>query len=147
MPQNNEWFTVPAAGDDGKTVIVTGRLDVDKFRSRPRNSIRVEVSMPYTPEGPLGFPDDATAKLLEEATEAMLAQLKGKNTAIMTGIFTGAGRRDWIFYTFSTEVFGAFLNRALAELPVLPLEIYAENDPTWGAYDEMLTVAEGSTAE
>lgn len=132
---------MPACGADGKTIIVTGRLDVEKFRSRERNNIRVEVSMPYTPAGELGFPDEATSDLLDKATEAMQAALKGKNTAIMTGIYTGGGRRDWIFYTFSTEVFGTFLNRALAELPTLPLEIYAENDPVWAEYDEMLAVA------
>ena len=136
-----EWFTMPAVDADGKTIIVTGRRDVDKFRSKERYCIRVEVSMPYTPAGELGFPDEPTAELLDNATEAMQAELKGKNTAIMTGIYTGAGLRNWIFYTFSTDVFGSFLNRALAKLPTLPLEIYAENDPDWAEYDEMMSVA------
>ncbi len=147
MADKNNWFTVPAVDDDGMTIIVTGRLDVDQYRAKSRNSIRVEVSMPYTPAGELGFPDDATAELLERATDAMQAALKGKNTALMTGIFTGAGRRDWVFYTFSTDVFGSYLNRALADLPVLPLKIYAENDPGWEAYEEMLTVGEGARSE
>lgn len=94
--------------------------------------------MPYEAAGPLGFPDEATAELLDQATEAMLAELKGKTTAIMTGIYTGAGQRNWIFYTFSTEVFGSYLNRALASLPTLPLKIYAETTPTGPEYDEML---------
>lgn len=145
MAEKNEWFTVPAVADDGRTIIVTGRRDVESYRRRERNSIRVEVSMNYEPEGPLGFPDEATSDLLEKATDAMQAALKGKNAALMTGIFTGAGRRDWVFYTFSTEVFGSFLNRALAELPVLPLTIYAENDPEWAAYDEMCSIAEGAS--
>ena len=134
----NDWFTTPADDGNGHTIIVTGRLDVDKFRSRERNNIRVEVTMPYTPAGPLGFPDEATSELLDRATEAMQAELKGKTTAIMTGIYTGAGERNWLFYTFSTDAFGGFLNRALAELPLLPLQIYAENDPDWAEYDEML---------
>lgn len=134
----NDWFTTPADDGNGHTVIVTGRLDVEKFRSRPRNSIRVEVTMPYTPDGPLGFPDEATAALLDQATEAFHKELKGKNTAILTGIYTGAGERNWVFYTFSTDVFGSFLNRALSELPTLPLRIYAENDSDWAEYDEMM---------
>ena len=77
----------------------------------------------------------------------MQAELKGKTTALMTGIFTGAGQRDWVFYTFSTDVFGSYLNRALAKLPLLPLEIYAENDPELAAYDEMLSVAEGASLD
>lgn len=138
MAEKDDWFTAPATDDAGHTIIVTGRLDVASFRAKPKYSIRVEVTMPYTPEGELGFPDEATSKLLEEATEAMAAALKGKNTAIMTGIYTGAGERNWVFYTFSTEVFGKFLNYALAPLPQLPLSIYCENDPDWAEYDEML---------
>lgn len=140
MSEKNEWFTTPAVDDNGNTIIVTGRLDVDSYRSRERNNIRVEVTLPYTPAGPLGFPDDSTAELLDTITESFHANLKGKNTALLTGIFTGGGERNWVFYTFSTESFNGFLNRSLSELPMLPLSIYAENDPEWAAYDEMLQV-------
>lgn len=136
----NEWFTFPASDDDGRTVIVTGRLDVEKYRSRERNSIRVEVTLPYTPEGEFGFPSEKDAELLEKITEAFEEALKGKNTALLTGIYTGSGERNWVFYTFSTEVFGSFLNRTLAPFPTLPLKIYAENDPEWAEYDEMRTI-------
>ena len=137
MAEKDIWLTYPTVDDAGNTIIVTGCTDVDKFRSRPKYSIRVEVTLPYTPEGPLGFPDDATAATLEEITASFETLLKGKNTAILTGIYTGAGERNWVFYTFSTEVFTSFLNKALAPFPVLPLSIYAENDPDWAEYDEM----------
>lgn len=137
MSEKDQWLTYPTVDDDGKTIIVTGCTDVDKFRSRERNNIRIEVTMRYKPEGVLGFPDDDTSRLLEEVTQTFEDNLKGKNTAILTGIYTGAGERNWVFYTFSTEVFGKFLNRVLAPFPLLPLEIYAENDPEWAEYDEM----------
>lgn len=136
----DEWFTFPATDDNGRTIIVTGRVDVDKYRSRERNSIRVEVTMPYTPEGDLGFPGEKDAEMLEKITDAFEEGLKGKNTALLTGIYTGAGERNWVFYTFSTDVFGTFLNRTLAPFPLLPLKIYAENDPDWAEYDEMRAV-------
>ncbi len=136
----NEWFTFPASDDEGRTIIVTGRIDVGKYRSRERNSIRVEVTLPYTPEGELGFPGEQDAEMLEKITEAFEEALKGKNTALLTGIYTGAGERNWVFYTFSTEVFGSFLNRTLAPFPPLPLKIYAENDPEWAEYDEMRAI-------
>lgn len=136
----DEWFTFPATDDNGHTIIVTGRVDVDKYRSRERNSIRVEVTLPYTPEGNLCFPGEKDAELLEKITDAFEEGLKGKNTALLTGIYTGAGERNWVFYTFSTDVFGSFLNRTLAPFPLLPLKIYAENDPDWAEYDEMRAV-------
>ncbi len=137
MSEKDQWLTYPTVDDEGNTIIVTGCTDVDKFRSREKYCIRVEVTMRYTPDGPLGFPDEATSHCLEEVTQAFEDNLKGKNTAILTGIYTGAGERNWIFYTFSTDVFGKFLNRALASFSLLPLDIYAENDPEWAEYDEM----------
>ena len=80
--------------------------------------------------------------MLEKITESFEAQLKGKTTAVMTGIYTGGGERNWVFYTFSTQTFNGFLNRSLAEFPLLPLKIYAENDPDWAEYDEMLKAVE-----
>lgn len=137
MAEKDDWLTFPTVDEQGNTIIVTGRLDVAKYRSRERNSIRVEVTLPYTPAGELGFPDEETARLLEEITDSFEAHLDGKNTALLTGIYTGAGERNWVFYTFSTESFNGFLNRALAAFPLLPLNIYAENDPEWAEYDEM----------
>lgn len=138
---DDNWFTVPTVDDNGATVIVTGRLDVSGYRSRPRNCIRVSITMRYTPGGPLGFPDDTTAELLEKITDAFHKELRGKNTALLTGIYTGGSERNWVFYTFSTDAFNGFLNRALAPFPLLSLDISAENDPDWNEYDEMRSVA------
>ena len=56
---------------------------------------------------------------------------------VMTGIYTGDGQRDWIFYTKSLPVFNTVLNRALQELPALPIVIEAYADPDWEEYSEM----------
>ena len=68
-------------------------------------------------------------------------------SAMMTGIYTGEGRRDWVFYTLSTNIFGRKLNEALASLPLLPISIYCENDPSWGEYDEMKSLSEINASE
>lgn len=145
MAEKDIWITVPTVDEDGNTIIVTACTDVAKFRSKPKYNIRVEVTLPYTPEGQLGFPDKETSELMDSITQAFEANLKGKNTAIMTGIYTGGGQRNWVFYTFSTQVFTSFLNAALRDMPQLPLQIYAENDPDWAEYDEMrqITAMEG----
>ena len=142
MAEKETLITVPTVDDEGRTIIVTANLDVARFRSKDRYNLRVEVTLPYTAAGELGFPDDATAEMLEKITESFEAHLKGKTTAVMTGIYTGGGERNWVFYTFSTQTFNGFLNRSLAEVPLLPLKIYAENDPDWAEYDEMLKAVE-----
>ena len=137
MTEKDDIITAPATDDNGNTIIVTAFTNMAKFRSKPKYSIRVEISLPYSADS-LGFPDAKDAELLETITTNFEKLLKGKNTAVLTGIYTGAGERNWMFYTFNTDIFNRFLNHALAELPLLPLRIIAENDAEWAEYDEML---------
>lgn len=133
-----EVFTAPTESNDGRLVMVTGRTDVAKFRSNPRFTIRVEVSWVYNDAPDANMPDEKDAEIMEIATDNFNRILDKDPVAVLTGIYTGAGRRDWVFYTASTNIFNKKLNEALADLPLLPLQIYAENDPAWAEYDEMI---------
>ena len=136
MAENGEWWTAPTDSDNGRLIMVTGRRDVKKFRDNPRFNIRVEVRWKYDGDAS-GMPDKATSTLMEEVQEALTTTFAKDPVAVMTGIFTGDNQRDWIFYTLSTHIFGRKLNEALEKFPLLPLEIYCENDAEWLGYDEM----------
>ncbi|MDE6263612.1 MAG: DUF695 domain-containing protein [Paramuribaculum sp.] len=131
-----EWWTAPAEGNDGRLVMVTGRRDVKKFRENPRFDKRVEVSWKYE-SGPDGMPNREDSEMMDEVQQRLTECFEKDPVAVLTGIYTGDGERNWVFYTLSTNIFGRKLNDALETLPVLPLEIYAENDPDWNEYDEM----------
>lgn len=132
-------WTAPAESEDGRLIMVTGRSDVKKFRENPRFKIRVEVVWPYSTAPDAGMPSDADAEIMGEATERFEAIFEKDPVAVLTGIFTGAGERTWVFYTLSTNIFNKKLNEAFEPFPLLPLQISAENDPDWEAYDEMAT--------
>ena len=85
-----------------------------------------------------GMPHDDTARTMETVTEALQDTLKRDPVAVMTGIYTGAGERNWVFYTVSLKAFQAALNNALRGIPQqLPLSFHAEEDPGWEEYREM----------
>lgn len=133
-----EWLTAPADSEDGtELIMVTGRTDIAKFRDNPRFNIRVTVSWRY---GQSGMPDTDTSLTMQKVTELLATEFKKDPVAVLTGIYTGAGVRDWVFYTLSLPIFGRKLNEQLAALPLLPLEISAESDPDWLEYAEMRTV-------
>lgn len=136
MAKESEWWTAPAQAEDGRLIMVTGRKDVERFRSNPRFSIRVEVTWPYYGDTD-GMPDKSTSEQMEKTQEALESVFAKDPVAVLTGIYTGAGERNWVFYTLSTNIFGRKLNEALVDFPVLPLKIYAENDPDWNEYAEM----------
>ncbi|MGM9872676.1 MAG: DUF695 domain-containing protein [Muribaculaceae bacterium] len=136
MPEIGEWWTAPAIADDGRDMMVSGRSDVATFRRNPKFKIRIEIVWAYDAL-PNGMPCDADAETMGQATDNLLEILHKDPVAVMTGIFTGAGERTWVFYTLSTNIFQKKLNEALADMPLLPLQITAENDPDWEAYQEM----------
>lgn len=130
------WWTSPTESESGRLIMVTGRKDVESFRSNPRFNIRVEVTWKYDGDS-TGMPDVKTAELMEQVQDALQKEFHKDPVAVLTGIFTGDNQRDWIFYTLSTHIFGRKLNEILADFPLLPLTIYAENDPDWDEYAEM----------
>ncbi len=131
-----KWWTCPLEDDEGHLIMVTGRSDVEKFRNNPRFTIRVEINLPYTATAD-GMPDNSSAEMLEKVLEALKDELRKDPVAVLTGVYTGAGVRTMVFYTLSTTIFNKKLNAALADMPLLPLEITAENDPEWFEFQEM----------
>ena len=136
-----QWWTSPLESEDGRLIMVTGRADVQRFRENPRFSIRIDITLPYDSR-PDGMPTDAAAETIETVLENIRAELDKDPVAILTGIYTGAGERNMVFYTLSTHIFNKKLNLALADLPLLPLTITAENDPDWAEYTEMRSLSE-----
>lgn len=116
--------------------MVTGRKDVKKWMDNPKFNIRVEVTWRYSGDAS-GMPDVATSTLMGQVQEALTGCFAKDPVAVLTGIYTGDDERNWIFYTLSTHIFGRKLNECLSEFPVLPLEIYCENDTEWLEYKEM----------
>lgn len=134
--ESGSWWTAPTESESGRLIMVTGRKDIDNFRSNERFKIRIEVTWKYEGDEN-GMPDTATSQLMEEAQNALQNEFHKDPVAVLTGIFTGDYQRDWIFYATSTHIFGKKINKALADFPQLPISIYAENDPEWQEYDEM----------
>ncbi|MBD5200676.1 MAG: DUF695 domain-containing protein [Bacteroidales bacterium] len=127
------WWTYPAVADNGKTIIVTARDGMQPLIDKGKHRYRIDVDWDYTPL-PDGMPSDEDAKLMGEATDAMIETFAKDPVAVMTGIYTGDGRRTWVFYAKSLGVFGNVFNRALADLPQMPLLIEASEDPGWEEY-------------
>ncbi len=141
MTEYGEWWTAPAEGPEGQLIMVTGRRDIDTFRKNPKFNIRVEITWTY-PSDSTGMPDAGTSELMEKVQEALQEAFRKDPVAVLTGIYTGAGERNWVFYTLSTHIFQRKLNEALAQFELLPLSISAENDPDWAEYAEMREASE-----
>ena len=137
MRLSDEWFTAIAESVDGdETVFVSGRYGIDEFIASGKFRERAEVTWRYNDKGK-GMPDDTTAELMEQVLEVIKRAMETNKLAILTGVYTGAGERNMVFYTRNIPAFGNTLNEALATFELLPLSIYTEKDSEWSEYAEM----------
>lgn len=130
------WWSAPAEAENGRTVMVTGRDYMDDIIAKGKYNFLVRVGWNYNAL-PDGMPEEGDAELMGKATDALLDAFKQDKVAYLTGIYTGDGRRDWIFYTKNLAIFGKVFNRALEDLDQMPLEIEAEEDSGWEEYLQM----------
>jgi len=137
MKIQDRWWTAPAESDTGKLVMVTGRDCVDKAMDSGKYIDRIEITWHYEGDA-TGMPDDETSEKMQEVTEALQAEFKADPVAVMTGIYTGDGQRNWVLYTRNPLIFNKVLNKALGKFDeTFPIVIYAERDPEWSEYSEM----------
>lgn len=141
MSEELDWWTSPTESESGRLIMVTGRKDVEKFRSSGKYKIRVEITWKYEGNA-AGMPDEPTATVMEAVQDALENAFKKDPVAVMTGVYTGDDERNWVFYTLSVHIFGKKINEALAPFDLLPISIYTENDPDWCEYDEMRAASE-----
>ncbi|MEG1574074.1 MAG: DUF695 domain-containing protein [Bacteroidales bacterium] len=134
MKLTDEWFTAMAEDDNSATIIICGRDDIDAFRTSGKFKERLEVSWQYAVSG---MPTEEVAKQMEEMEELLRKGAEKDKLAILTGIYTGGGKRVWVFYSRHTGAFGEMLNTALSGFELLPITIYSEKDPDWDDYAEI----------
>lgn len=132
----NEWWTAPAESEDGQLIMVTGRSGLEQVKATGVFVYRIEVNWAYKPDDK-GMPDYATSRLMEQVTDAFEAEFSKDPVAVNTGIYTGAGERNWVFYCRSLHIFQRKINTILAPFETLPLTFHAEEDPEWAEYAEM----------
>ncbi len=133
---SNDWWTAPAEGENGSLILVTGRRAMDNVIETGVYRYRVEVTWHYDSDGK-GLPQFADSKVMEEVTDALNESLDRDPVAVMTGIYTGDGQRNWVFYTRSLNIFQRKFNEVMSPFPTLPLQFEAEEDPDWQEYHEM----------
>lgn len=138
MQLSDKWFTALSENEDGSYTFISGRSDIEEFVKSGKMKERLEVTWTYVADEK-GLPaDDHEAEVMEAVENRLRTAMEKDKLAILTGIYTGQGKRDWIFIARNTAAFGERLNDALAGLPQLPITIYAEQDPDNDEYKSLL---------
>lgn len=133
---STDWWTAPAEAENGNLILVTGRRNMQNVRDTQKYIYRLEMTWTYEADAK-GMPDLETSTLMEKVQDAIEDCFMKDPTAVVTGIYTGDGLRNWVFYARSLHIFQRKINEVLSTFPELPLSFHAEEDPNWEEYDEM----------
>lgn len=114
------------------------RKHIAEHLNKGRYPIRVDISWEYAPTR-TGMPPAAIEADWETFEESLIPNLERNNLALLTYYITGQNRRLWSFYTRNLKAFERTLNNATENLPLYPLNIYAEEDLDRLALQEVLT--------
>lgn len=131
-----DWWTSPAESESGELIMVTGRRNMECVMNEGKFKYRAEIIWSYEGDK-MGMPDIKTSTLMEEVQDALQKEFIKDPVAYLTGIYTGANERDWVFYTLSTNIFQKKINEALMQFDILPLKFKVVEDPLWDEYREM----------
>lgn len=134
MQASNEWF-VADAENEGKPLIVRGRLFLDTLRLSGRFTTRIALVWQYDGDSK-GLPTDKETRGLDLLNEQLRQALEEQEEAVLTAIFIGNRAARYEYYGTSAEIFGRVVGQAFANYPPLPIQIGAENDPEWKHYIE-----------
>ena len=136
MKLSNEWFTALSEDEAGHLVTVSGRDELTEFIKSGKFKERAEITWKYEGDDK-GMPEDELAEKMETVQETLRKAMEKDKLSILTGVYTGAGEKVWVYYTRTVRVFGERLNEALAPFELLPISIYTEVDPEWEEYLDM----------
>lgn len=134
MQVSNEWF-VADAENEGKPLIVRGRLFLDTLRQSGRFATRIALVWQYGGDGK-GLPTDKETQGLDLLNEQLRQALEEQEVAVLTAIFIGNRAARYEYYGTSAEAFGRVVEQAFANYPPLPIQIGVESDPEWKHYIE-----------
>lgn len=113
------------------------RNEMPQALAEGKYPIRVDMKWGYEGDKS-GMPSEALMEQITALEEALIPALEKNNLALLAYQVTGEEERLWCFYTRNLNAFQETLNEALSELPLFPLEFYAEEDLEGEAFDEVI---------
>lgn len=137
MKKENEWFAGESEAD-GKQIITRGRLFLNPDDQCKTYPTRLEVQWLYKGDEK-AMPTTDEEEVIDMLMNRLTTCLEQGGVALLTTVHIGAQQAVYSYYTRNVDEAVEVLERTFAKLPQLPINIGAENDPTWSDYREVLT--------
>ena len=134
-PVTDEW-QVSEGQHSGNRLITSFRTGARGIVGSPRYTIRIGIAVPFLAPDPEGMPtSDELGQLV--AFEDAVTERAG-DQAVLVGVITTGGMREFVLYTGSGEWIPAFHTDLKSALPAHDVQMVAETDPKWSVYRQFV---------
>ena len=130
-PVPDEW-QVSEGQNDGRRLIASFRTGARGLVGSRRYMIQIGVAVPLLAPGPDGMPGSDELAQLVAFEDAMMERLGDK--AVLVGVITTGGMREFVLYTGSREWIAAFHESLKSVLPTHDVQVMAQTDREWSVY-------------
>jgi hypothetical protein len=92
---------------------------------------RLVIVWQYEAPDSSGMPSETQSADMKDFENMLIEALDPDRLAVLAFVFTTMGSREWHFYLSDVSEVGIRINKALATIPQLPIELTVEHDPEW----------------
>lgn len=133
MVLKDNWETLTFEEHEGRLILIERREDLEEFFYSKKFPYQIQIDLGYKADAD-GFPEKEDADRIAAVTEALQRPMEKDKLAILVYQTIGEGLKSWHWVARHLPSFQERLNKALAEFPLLPLEIEVVEDLSWQEY-------------
>jgi hypothetical protein len=124
---------------EGRALFARFDKRVGRLANDPRYAIQIGVAVPLRSPDSHGLPNRQELGQLEAFEDALMKKVAEK--AVLVGVITTNGMREFVLYTGSGEWIPGFHEDLKAALPTHQVQVMSQTDPSWSVYRQFVKIS------
>lgn len=142
---NTDAWNIAKGKHPERPTVLRFRPSLQAFLGDEAYPRRLMIVWKFEPTDATGMPTDTQSADMKDFEEMLLDTLDPDRLAVLAFVYTADGTREWHFYLSDVSEVGIRINKALANIPQLPIELTVEDDPNWEELGQIFQMCQPSS--
>ncbi|MEN8661967.1 MAG: DUF695 domain-containing protein [Lentimonas sp.] len=128
---NSDAWNIAKGKNPETPTVLRFRPSLEAFLGDENYPRRLTIIWKFDAIDASGMPSDTQSADMKDFENLLIEALDPDRLAILAFVFTSSGFREWHFYLSDVSEVGIRINKTLASVPKLPIDLNVEDDPEW----------------